>query len=101
MNIGSAITEFRKNAGFSQRQLAKNVGITPSYLCQVELGRRHPSSMLLKRISSALNIPPEVLFWEAMDVPTDLPQAERDLCEQAKKIVRRYAEAVAQGNESN
>ena len=37
---GSALRKCREQAGVTQRQFARELGITPAYLCQVERGVR-------------------------------------------------------------
>ena len=90
MNIGKAIRLFRKTAGISQRGLASEVEVTPSYLCQIENGHRKPGTNLIDAVCRALSVPQEVLFWEAVDPPQDLPPNDRKACLIAKRIVREY-----------
>lgn len=45
--------EFRK---ISQAKLAKNVGITPQYLCQIENNQRKGNAKVLKKIAQLLDI---------------------------------------------
>lgn len=40
MQIGTALADARKAAGISQRALAGQLRISPSYLCDLEMGKR-------------------------------------------------------------
>ena len=46
----------------SQKEVAKAVGVTPSYLSLVESGKRNPSIELVERAVASLGVPLEALF---------------------------------------
>lgn len=48
---------YRRQAGFTQRALAEEVGVTQNYISLLEAGRRKsPSRDLVERLSSALGL---------------------------------------------
>lgn len=53
--IGQRIAELRKIKGLSQKDLAKNIGISRPSLAQIELGNRSVDIMELQRISFTLS----------------------------------------------
>jgi transcriptional regulator with XRE-family HTH domain len=55
MEIGSKIREARIKMGISQRRLAKQLGISNTYLSDIEVGRTLPSVNTLLKISKALD----------------------------------------------
>ncbi|RYF51325.1 MAG: XRE family transcriptional regulator [Cytophagaceae bacterium] len=63
MNIGSAIQLSRSKRKLSQAELAKRAQISVSYLSLLERSRRDPPLSTLQKISSALNMPLEILFF--------------------------------------
>lgn len=63
MNLGLAVKTLRKNKGLTQGNLCEMVGITQSYLSQVENGNKEPSIYVVKKIADALGIPMAFLFW--------------------------------------
>jgi transcriptional regulator with XRE-family HTH domain len=65
--VGEYIRSLRASAGLTQRQLATDVGISPSLLSHVEAGRREPTIRLLRDISRVLGIPTAALFAVALD----------------------------------
>lgn len=93
--LGQAIRSLRQQKGLSQRELARLSKITPSFLNQVEGGHRIASLTLLRRISEALGVVPEILIWEAVELPTEMSDEDRRKCEFAKQIVRRVYENAA------
>lgn len=58
-----AIKNLRSRTGLKQRDFAKKVGISVPQLSLIERGGGHPSVKLIKKITSALGIPPAVFVW--------------------------------------
>lgn len=54
--IGPRIREQRRNLGITQADLARRIGISPSYLNLIERNKRTVSGHLLRRTASALGI---------------------------------------------
>ena len=50
------IKERREQLGISQKELAEKIGISQSFLCDIEQGRSKPSIDTALKIASALNI---------------------------------------------
>lgn len=63
MDLGNAVKELRKKRGLTQGNFCEKIGITQSYLSQVEKGHKEPSIDVLKKIADALGTPMPVLFW--------------------------------------
>ena len=65
MNLGKSIKTFRKSLQpkVSQRDYAKSIGITQSYLSHIEAGNKEPSTSLLKIIADRHNTPMSVFLW--------------------------------------
>lgn len=60
--IGDRIKELRESAGLSSLVLAEKAGLSPSYLREVESGRRDPDLKVLARIAAALGVTPAALL---------------------------------------
>lgn len=56
MSLGAKIRDFRKERGITLTQLANKLEISPSFLSAVERDIKRPSLIMLKKISSLLNI---------------------------------------------
>jgi len=52
--LGAYLRELREKSHISLRTLASRVRITPAYLSDIELGRRHPSDRVLADLARAL-----------------------------------------------
>lgn len=56
MEIGSRIKKFRRQNGLTIRQMSDRVGVSQSYISQLENNKVNPSLGTLKKIANALNI---------------------------------------------
>ena len=67
MDVGEAIKDLRCKKNFSQKDLAKKLGITQGYLSLIERGGREPSLDLIKKIAGGLEIPQQLIFLLTCD----------------------------------
>jgi transcriptional regulator with XRE-family HTH domain len=65
MSVGDQLRESRKAAGISLRQFARNLGVSPSFISQIENGKSQPSVATLYMICSELNLSVDELFAKA------------------------------------
>jgi ribosome-binding protein aMBF1 (putative translation factor) len=63
--FGEQIAEARKGTGRSLRDLAAAIGRSPSYLNDIEHGRRVPSSDVVTELAEALHLDRDVLLAAA------------------------------------
>ena len=54
--------EFRKKEGLSQMKLAEYCNTSPSYIGEIEIGRKFPSTEMIEKIAGVLRIEPYHLF---------------------------------------
>jgi transcriptional regulator with XRE-family HTH domain len=69
INIGKKIAQFRKQKGYSIKDLSELSKVTASMLSQIERGLANPSINTLKTVAAALNVPLFTFFME--DEPKD------------------------------
>ena len=62
LRLGENIALVRKRKRISQLRLAILAGVSKSYLCDLEHGRRNVSVSLVLKIASALEVPVEEFF---------------------------------------
>ncbi|WP_312048017.1 helix-turn-helix domain-containing protein [Anaerotignum sp.] len=80
--IGNKIREFRMEKNLTQEEFAEQIGISVSYVGQIERGQRKASIKTLESIGSRLEVPLPVLICE-------LKEAEHISCiwnEKAEKL---------------
>jgi transcriptional regulator with XRE-family HTH domain len=83
LNLGLRIKELRNKRGFSQGELAKLVGVTPSTISQVEANIIYPSLPALLKIAEVLSV--------------DITSLFQRVAELEKRIIFPAAEAVTVG----
>lgn len=80
------LKELRKAKGFTQQQFAEIVGISQSYVSDIEKGKRDIDFTLAKKFADTLNVKPFELMpldWQ----PKQITPAERQLLDMIKKTV--------------
>jgi transcriptional regulator with XRE-family HTH domain/mannose-6-phosphate isomerase-like protein (cupin superfamily) len=76
MSVGAQLRERRQAAGVSLRQFARDLGVSASFVSQIENGKSQPSVATLYTICSKLNLSVDELFARAG--ATD-PEADGDI----------------------
>jgi transcriptional regulator with XRE-family HTH domain len=66
-NLGNTIKLCRSRRGLSQGELAREVGLSVSYLSLIEQGKRTPNLEILEAVAKGLKIPLNVLVFLASD----------------------------------
>jgi transcriptional regulator with XRE-family HTH domain len=61
------LKEFRKKEGLSQMKLAERCDTAPSYIGDIEIGRRFPSMEMIEKIAHILRIEPYHFFKNRTD----------------------------------
>ena len=61
-NVGDIIRIAAEEKGISQRQLAENIGVSPSRINDYIKGRAEPSLRIAARLCTILSIPPAVML---------------------------------------
>lgn len=69
VQIDNRVRELRTNLGITQEQLADMVGIARQSIISIEKGRFQPTIETALRLSAALRVPVESLFWLKEDFP--------------------------------
>ena len=65
LSIGDNIKNLRKQAGFSQKELAAMIGQTPTSIMHYEKGDRTPNQENIEKIATALKVRPSTLLdWD-------------------------------------
>jgi transcriptional regulator with XRE-family HTH domain len=65
------LKELRKNEGLSQMKLAEFCNTSPSYIGEIEIGRKFPSMEMIEKIAEALRIEPYHLFKNFPDTSNE------------------------------
>src|SRR5215831_9378607 len=61
-NLGSRLKNVRVKAGWTLRELARQAGVSPSFVSQIENGKSQPSVATLYEFAQLLNVSIDELF---------------------------------------
>ena len=87
MEIGKALWEIRENElNKAQNVAAHEIGITQSYLSQIEDGKKIPSQEVLEKICKTYGVPVSVVVWMAT-YPDDVAKDKRSAFKVLKPLV--------------
>lgn len=76
--IGEAIKIIRIFNGLTQQELAHDLGISDSYLSQIESGKRTPTLETVSAISSQFRIPVSSLMFFSEQLGSDKTPIDRE-----------------------
>ena len=94
MNIGKAIIQLRVNKlRQSQMFFSKQIGITQSYLSQIENGKKQPSTELLQKMATLLKTPLPILFWFAIN-ENDVEESKIEHYRFIKPIIDKMIQSI-------
>ena len=77
-HLNIRLSDARKKKGLTQAELAKQAGITSRSLRLYESGESLPSFQTLSRLSTALGLPLEELFFERIEAAEEVPVIEEE-----------------------
>lgn len=97
MKVGSVIQEIRLKRNISQGDLAKRLGLSQTYLSQIEGDKKTPSMEVLQQISDALEIPVYYLMFKGLEVETDIVPEKREAYKQLSPAVASMIEGFFLG----
>ena len=88
--MGSEICRLRKEAGMTQKQLARQVGVTERFVDEIETGKKVLNSELIARVSKALRKEVGSLDLYDEEEVRLRPEPEKNI----KKVVEKPVQAV-------
>jgi transcriptional regulator with XRE-family HTH domain len=66
------LKEFRKKEGISQMKLAEYLNTSPSYIGEIEVGKKFPSMDMIEKIAVILRIKPYNFFIDQTEENTEI-----------------------------
>jgi transcriptional regulator with XRE-family HTH domain len=64
--------EFRKKEGISQMKLAEYLNTSPTYIGEIEVGKKFPSMDMIEKIAGVLKIKPFHFFIDRTEQNSDI-----------------------------
>ena len=94
LDYGTAIERLRERRGLSREDLARGSGVSYSYLSEVERGLKRPSTDVLARLATALNMLPSDLLRYVEEVSAKgrglfRKRSSRPRCTNTREVRRR------------
>jgi len=65
-NLGNNVRRYREDKGFTAAKLAELTGVSISHINNIESASSHASAEVLVRISSALDVPLDLLLCDSL-----------------------------------
>lgn len=78
MKLGQKIRLTREGKGISLRKLAKEIGVSPSFISQVEQSKAQPSIISLRKISEVLGVNSSYLMGEESEAFSPIETVEKN-----------------------
>jgi transcriptional regulator with XRE-family HTH domain len=69
MNIGENIRRFRNEGGYTQKELARIIGVKESYISALERGQRRPGKKMLPLLCDALGVDGWAILFGTREIP--------------------------------
>jgi transcriptional regulator with XRE-family HTH domain len=93
MDISKALLGIRKETGYSQNVFADKLGITQSYLSQIEHGKKTPSIDLIECYCDIFKKPIAFVLWMALE-EKDVPESKKAIFRQLKPLMDNFISQV-------
>jgi transcriptional regulator with XRE-family HTH domain len=93
MQLGMVIKEKRKGLGLNQVEFSQEVGITQTFLSQIENDKKEPSAKVLTNICDTLGITKPILIWftlEEKDIREDKREAFNALKSSVDALINEF-----------
>jgi transcriptional regulator with XRE-family HTH domain len=101
MNIGDVIASARRRKKMDQKEMARRINVSPSYLSQIESKGRKPSAKLLAQIAVVLEVPVSALLYETLEETNFLNNDDRQLFLKAKPMLDKMISILLSGDTQN
>lgn len=93
MKVGNAVRLIRKNKNLNQTDFAEYVGISQTYLSQIETNQRNPNISILEKIGEKLGIPVPVIMFLSLE-EGDVPPGKRDIYNNLNPVMKDFINKV-------
>lgn len=86
MNIGQALKKVRKDTIYTQVEWASKVGITQTYMSQIENGLKIPSLEVIAAYEEISKKPLAIILWYGIE-ESAVPKSKRKIYQELKPLV--------------
>nr|WP_298897145.1 helix-turn-helix transcriptional regulator [uncultured Altererythrobacter sp.] len=96
-----ALKLVRQYHRLNQVQMASKLGISPSFLSEIEKGKKMPSLDLLERYAEIIGIPVSSLIFMAEELQGDQPRMKKTVFDKAFRILEWIADSEQEQGKDN
>ena len=95
MKIGISIRKIRKERTphLNQSEFAEYIGITQTYLSQIENNKKTPTVGILENISKKFKIPLPIIFWYSINIE-DIEECKKEHFEFLKPTIDSMIDSI-------
>lgn len=93
MDISKSLVELRKKCGLRQNEAARHIGVSQTYLSQIEGGSKEPSTALLQNICTLYGVPAPIMYWKALTI-SDVPKNKRKAFEELHPLINKLIDQI-------
>jgi transcriptional regulator with XRE-family HTH domain len=93
-DIGVRVAEHRVRQGMKVSALARQVGVSPSLISQIERGQSRPSVSTLFALAEALGVPVDAFFRDRVEAPRKSSNGQVPEAPAHRFVVRRHERAA-------
>lgn len=93
MKVGDAIKSIRKERRLKQSDFATHIGISQTYLSQIENNKRNPNISILETIGKKLEIPLPVIMFLAIE-ESDVSENKREVYNSVNTVMKDFISKV-------
>jgi len=86
MTFGEKLVKLRKNKGWSQSELARQIGVHVGHISRIEHGKAAPSIEVLKKATLALGVSADYLLNDEAEDATPIEIKDKTMAEKLKLI---------------
>jgi len=89
----------RESLALKQDKVAQQAGISPSYLCLLESGKKEASNDVLTKLARIYGVPVHCLLWDEEAIENAKTPEEKALFERMNNVMKDLLVLVMQRNE--
>jgi DNA-binding XRE family transcriptional regulator len=95
MNLGLSIRKLRKERvpQLTQAEYAATIGISQTYLSQIESNKKKPSTDILEKIAADFEIPLPIIFWYGIE-EKDIHESKREYFRFLKPTIDQMIDSI-------
>ncbi len=86
MKVGETLKTIRKGKKLSQMTVCAKVGLSQTWLSQIEADLREPSPEMLRKICKFYKVPYQVVVWKSIE-DKDIPKDKKELFNKLSPVV--------------